>query len=66
MQRAHRQALVQLTRQGHDAAGLGLVDAVVDSSSVHDVLVAALPRTAGGVCAMRAPALPALRIAAYC
>ena len=60
MQRAHRQALVQLARQGHDAAGLFLGLTVIVSSSVHDVLVAALLRTTRCVCAMRAPALPAL------
>ena len=60
MQRAHRQALVQLARQGHDAAGLILGLTVIVSSSVHDVLVAALLRTARCACAMRAPALPAL------
>ena len=60
MQRAHRQALVQLARQGHDAAGLILGLTVIVSSSVHDILVAALLRTARCACAMRAPALPAL------
>merc|ERR1711865_1245519 len=59
MQRAHRQALVLLARQGHDAAGIILGLTVIVSSSVQDVLVAALLRTARCVCAMRAPALPA-------